>query len=73
MERKLKCILKQLELSKRMYIYMDDICFSVKTTNHAVNLTKEIDEVLAEGGFQVRGWSSNEELTDEHHQESDGK
>ena len=38
-----------------------------------MQLTKEIDEVLAEGGFRVKGWSSNEKLTDELHQQNDGK
>ena len=53
--------------------YMDDICFSVSSRDQAVQLTEEIDDVLAEGGFRVKGWSSNEKLTDEDHQKQDGK
>ena len=42
--------------------YMDDICFSIPTEDEAVQVTKELDEVLKEGGFKVKGWSSNKRL-----------
>ena len=44
-------------------VYMDDICESVTDRQEAERLTKEIDQVLAEGGFKVKGWLSNEMLT----------
>ena len=42
--------------------YMDDICDSVCTVEEAIKLTKEVDEVLSEGGFAVKGWLSNKPL-----------
>ncbi|XP_071509125.1 uncharacterized protein [Diadema antillarum] len=39
--------------------YMDDVCTSVKSSEEAKELTKNIDAVLAEGGFKVKGWLSN--------------
>ncbi|XP_071480638.1 uncharacterized protein [Diadema antillarum] len=39
--------------------YMDDVCTSVKSSEEAKELTKNIDAVLAEGGFKVEGWLSN--------------
>ena len=54
-------------------VYMDDICSSAETTEAAQQLTREIDEVLAEGGFKVKGWSSNENLTDDDHKKTDGR
>ena len=42
--------------------YMDDICDPVTTATRAEQLTKEVDEVLAKGGFRVNGWRSNEVL-----------
>ena len=54
-------------------VYMDDICFSVPTKDNAVQMAKEIDDVLAEGGFKVKGWSSNEKLTDNDQKETEGK
>jgi hypothetical protein len=42
--------------------YMDDICDSVPTVESAKQLTKDLDEILDNGGFQVKGWSSNEML-----------
>ncbi|XP_041463438.1 uncharacterized protein LOC121414350 [Lytechinus variegatus] len=44
-------------------VYMDDICESVTDNPEAERLTKEIDQVLAEGGFKVKGWLSNQPLT----------
>ena len=44
--------------------YMDDICFSVSSKEQATQLTKELDTVLAAGGFRVKGWSSNGQLND---------
>ncbi|XP_077981413.1 uncharacterized protein LOC144436486 [Glandiceps talaboti] len=45
--------------------YMDDICDSVHTVKEAQKLTKQIDTVLAEGGFKVKGWMSNQPLNEE--------
>ena len=43
--------------------YMDDICtYSVPTVESAQQLTKDLDEILDNGGFKVKGWSSNETL-----------
>ena len=39
--------------------YMDDICDSLKTTEEARQLTRDVDEVLAKGGFAVKEWISN--------------
>ena len=44
--------------------YMDDICTSVRTIEEAKDLVKDVDEVIAEGGFKVKGWQSNEQLKD---------
>ena len=41
---------------------MDDICDSVPTVESAQQLTKDLDEILDNGGFKVKGWSSNETL-----------
>nr|XP_054761363.1 uncharacterized protein LOC129267761 [Lytechinus pictus] len=41
-------------------VYMDDICDSVQTVDEARKLSAEIDEVLNDGGFKVKGWISNE-------------
>ena len=38
---------------------MDDICDSVTSLEKAEELTDELDTVLAEGGFKVKGWVSN--------------
>ncbi|XP_014668938.1 PREDICTED: uncharacterized protein LOC106810171 [Priapulus caudatus] len=43
-------------------VYMDDICESVRTIPEAEKLSSDIDELLAEGGFKVKGWISNEPL-----------
>ena len=39
--------------------YMDDICDSVDTPIEADKLTNAIDNVLANGGFEVKEWTSN--------------
>ena len=44
--------------------YMDDICDSVKTAEQAQELTKDLDKVLETGGFEVKGWISNEDRND---------
>ncbi|KAK3699224.1 hypothetical protein QZH41_002094, partial [Actinostola sp. cb2023] len=44
--------------------YMDDICESVHTAEKAEKMTKELDKVLENGGFKVKGWTSNKELSD---------
>ena len=46
--------------------YMDDICESLETATEAQQLTKEIDQVLAKGGFAVKGWISNCNLDEEN-------
>eukprot|EP00057_Strongylocentrotus_purpuratus_P004640 XP_003729152.1 PREDICTED: uncharacterized protein LOC100889568 [Strongylocentrotus purpuratus] len=43
-------------------VYMDDICDSVETLSKAETLTGDIDEVLSNGGFKVKGWLSNKPL-----------
>ncbi|XP_068723496.1 uncharacterized protein [Montipora capricornis] len=45
--------------------YMDDICDSVHSVQKAKRLTTELDEVLLKGGFQVKGWLSNQSLENE--------
>ncbi len=42
--------------------YMDDICDSVPTVESAQQLTKDLDDILAKGGFKVKEWLSNETL-----------
>ena len=42
--------------------YMDDILDSVKTTEEAKKLTTDIDYILKNGGFKVKGWQSNTNL-----------
>ncbi len=46
--------------------YMDDICDSLKTTEEARQLTRDVDEVLAKGGFAVKEWISNCDLEEEN-------
>ena len=41
---------------------MDDICDSVPTVESAQQLTKDLDDILAKGGFKVKEWLSNETL-----------
>ena len=43
-------------------VYMDDICDSVKSEKEAKKLSMEIDELLDQGGFKVKGWLSNNPL-----------
>ena len=45
--------------------YMDDICDSVHTVREAEQLTAGKDNVLSQGGFQVKGWLSNQPLRKE--------
>ena len=42
--------------------YMDDICDSVHSEEQARTITSEIDEILHNGGFNVKGWLSNRSL-----------
>ena len=42
--------------------YMDDICDSVHSVQQAKQLATELDEVFLKGGFQVKGWLSNQSL-----------
>lgn len=48
--------------------YMDDICDSVDSADEANKLTSAIDNILATGGFKVKGWTSNASK-DEQNQE----
>ena len=48
--------------------YMDDICDSVDTVEEAKQLAEDLDTVLGNGGFKVKGWISNKSLR-EHRQE----
>ena len=43
--------------------YMDDILDSVNTVQEAEELSSDIDDVLASGGFKVKEWRSNEDLS----------
>ena len=52
---------KQAEESQKN-TYMDDICDAVPTVESAQQLTKDVDGILDNGGFKVKGWSSNETL-----------
>ena len=38
--------------------YVDDICDSAVNAYEAKTLTSDVDEVLANGGFQVEKWTS---------------
>ena len=42
--------------------YMDDILDSMKTTEEAKKLTTDIDHILKNGGFKVKGWQSNKNV-----------
>ena len=44
-------------------VYMDDICNSVDTFEKAQGLSNDIDSVLAKGGFSVKGWISNKDMS----------
>ena len=46
--------------------YMDDICDSLETNEEARQLTRDVDEVLAKGGFAVKEWISNCNLGEEN-------
>ena len=52
---------------------MDDICFSTPSRELAIQRTREIDDVLAKGGFRVKSWSSKVKLIDNDPQQPDGK
>ena len=43
--------------------YMDDICDSVDDVESAKKLTGNIDTIFSKGGFSVKEWTSNEDLT----------
>ena len=45
--------------------YMDDICDSVHTVEEAEQLTADMDNILSQGGYQVKGWLSNQPLRKE--------
>ena len=44
-------------------VYTDDICDSVDTVEKAQGLSNDIDSVLAKGGFSVKGWISNKDMS----------
>ena len=52
---------------------MDDICDSVHTLTEAKQLMSDVDGVLAEGGFQVKGWLSNRDVEKGHSGEEEVK
>ncbi|XP_023289117.1 uncharacterized protein LOC111674124 [Orussus abietinus] len=41
--------------------YMDDYLDSVDTEEEAIRLIREVTEIHRQGGFEIRGWSSNSE------------
>ena len=45
--------------------YIEEICDSLHSVQQAKRLTTELDEVLLKGGFQVKGWLSNQSLENE--------
>ena len=45
--------------------YIDDICHSVHTVQEAEQLIADKDNVLSQGGFQVKRWLSNQPLRKE--------
>ena len=49
--------------------YVDDICDSVSNVKEARTLTSDIDEVLASGGFHVKKWVSNQQISAEEDSE----
>ena len=53
--------------------YVDDICDSVSTGEKAQRLTTDIDEVLATGGFKVKGWTSNRDLGNDESVRNEGR
>ncbi len=48
---------------------MNDIRDSVTTVQEARKLTEDLDHVLESGGFNVKGWISNEDLDDNNVQQ----
>ena len=50
--------------------YMDDILDSVHTVKEAQELTTGIDKVLEKGGFKVKEWQSNKDLSTNGDQQS---
>ena len=52
--------------------YMDDICDSVHSLQEAEQLTADMDDVLQQGGFKVKGWLSNQNLRKENEEEQGG-
>ena len=52
------------QVLKKISLYMDDICESVKSVE-AEKLTDDIDQVLEKGGFKLKGWTSKESLRGE--------
>eukprot|EP00057_Strongylocentrotus_purpuratus_P025475 XP_011679949.1 PREDICTED: uncharacterized protein LOC100891320 [Strongylocentrotus purpuratus] len=43
--------------------YMDDVCISVPTMSEAEELSRDVDTILADGGFNVKEWRSNKPLS----------
>ena len=44
-------------------VYMDDNCDSVDTVEKVQGLSNDVDSVLAKGGFSVKGWISNKDMS----------
>ncbi|XP_071962704.1 uncharacterized protein [Antedon mediterranea] len=53
--------------------YMDDICVSVTTIEEAKTLTKQMDAVLGNGGFNIKEWISNKPLNNEERKDKEQK
>jgi len=51
--------------------YMDDICHSEETPAKVQQITKDLDNVLQNGGFHVKKWTTNEKARDEDDAELD--
>ena len=50
---------------------MCDICESKDTVKEARKLTKDVDKVFKTGGFNVKGWISNEVLAEKASSETE--
>ena len=51
--------------------YMDDICDSVDAVKEAKQLIEDVDNVLKEGGFKLKGVISNKPLRSQGQNEKD--
>ena len=53
--------------------YMDDICDSVHTVEEAQTLIKEVDNMLENGGFNIKEWLSNKDLDQQSENRPEGE